>query len=36
MAILQRALTTAPALVTIDYSEEAGEIIVAADASLEG
>ena len=36
MAILQKALTTAPALVTINYSEEAGEIIVAADASLEG
>jgi len=33
---LKLALTQAPALVRIDYSEGAGEIILAADASLEG
>jgi hypothetical protein len=36
MAILQEALTTAPALVSICYDEGAGEIILAPDASLLG
>ena len=36
MERLKEALTNAPALSTIDYSEEAGEIILAVDASGEG
>lgn len=35
MAILKEALTTAPALASLDYSEGAGEIILGADASLD-
>lgn len=33
---LKEALTTAPALMPISYEEGAGEIILAADASLTG
>jgi hypothetical protein len=36
MDALKMALTQTPALVKIDYSEGAGEIILAADASLQG
>jgi len=36
MDALKAALTQAPALVKIDYSEGAGEVILAADASLDG
>ncbi len=36
MDLLKLALTTPPALVSFDYSEEKGEIILAMDASLEG
>ena len=36
MSALKAALTTAPALVKIIYSDRAGEIILAVDASLEG
>jgi RNase H-like domain found in reverse transcriptase/Integrase zinc binding domain/Reverse transcriptase (RNA-dependent DNA polymerase) len=36
MATLKEALTTAPALVKLDYREEAGEIIVGVDGSLLG
>ena len=36
MDALRAALTQAPALVKIDYSEGAGEVILAADASLDG
>ena len=36
MAALKHALTNAPALVKILYTEEAGEIILATDASLQG
>jgi len=35
MAGLQKVLTIALALVTINYSKEAGEIIIATNASLE-
>jgi hypothetical protein len=35
MVILQRIFTTAPALVTINYSEKVREIIIITDASLE-
>jgi hypothetical protein len=34
MAILQKALTTTPALVTINYSEKTKKIIITTDASL--
>jgi hypothetical protein len=34
MIILQKALTTTPALITIDYSKKAEEIIITADANL--
>ena len=34
--ILKEALTSAPALRTLNYSEAAGEIILAVDASLQG
>ena len=33
---LKIALTTAPALISLDYSEDAGDIILAVDASLTG
>ena len=36
MAILKKALTEAPALIQIDYSEGAGLIILTVDASLLG
>ena len=36
MAALKEALTAAPVLVKIDYSEEAGAVILTVDASLEG
>ena len=36
MDILKEALTSAPALRTLNYSEGAGEIILAVDASLQG
>lgn len=36
MDILNLALTTLSALVSLDYSEEVGEIILAMDASLKG
>ncbi len=36
MNLLKLALTTSPALVSLDYSEEVGEIILVVDASLEG
>ena len=36
MAALKEALTAVPALVKIDYSEGAGAVILAVDASLEG
>jgi RNase H-like domain found in reverse transcriptase len=36
MDTLKAALTQAPALVKIDYSEGAGEVILVADASLDG
>ena len=36
MDILKTDLTTAPAIQSIDYSEEAGEIILGSDASLSG
>ena len=36
MKTLKLALTTAPALKTIDYTEGAGEVICAVDASGEG
>ena len=36
MRHLKTVLTTAPALVTLDYSSEAGSIILAVDASLTG
>ena len=36
MDLLKLALTTPPALVSLDYSEGTGEIILAVDASLEG
>ena len=36
MDALKLALVQAPALVKIDYSEGAGEVILAADASLKG
>ena len=36
MAALKEALMAAPALVRIDYSEGAGAVILAVDASLEG
>jgi hypothetical protein len=35
MIILQKALTTVPTLVTINYSEKAGKIIITANANLE-
>ena len=35
MDLLKLALTTPPTLVSLDYSEGAGEIIFAMDASLE-
>jgi hypothetical protein len=35
MTVLQKALTIAPALIIINYSEEAGKIIITADANLE-
>ena len=34
--LLKLALTSPPALVSLDYSKDAGEIILAVDASLEG
>ena len=36
MTALKKALTKAPALVKIDYSEGAGAIILGVDVSLEG
>jgi hypothetical protein len=36
MDTLKEALTSAPALRTLNYSEGAGEIILAVDASLQG
>ena len=33
---LKEALTTAPALVSIDYSADAGKVVLAVDASLDG
>ncbi len=36
MDLLKLALTIPPALVSLDYTEEAGNIILAVDASLEG
>ncbi len=36
MDLLKLALTTSPVLVSLYYSEGAGEIILAVDASLEG
>ena len=36
MDLFKLALTTPPALVSLDYSEGAGDIIFAVDASLEG
>lgn len=36
MDLLKLALTTPPALVILDYSEGAGDIILTVDASLEG
>ena len=36
MEILKEALTNAPALPTLDYADDAGEIILAVDASGEG
>jgi hypothetical protein len=36
MKTLQQAMVTAPVLIKIDYSPEAGEIVVGVDASLEG
>ena len=36
MNVLKNALTSAPALVTIDYAEGAGRIVLAFDASLTG
>jgi hypothetical protein len=36
MFILKEALTSAPALRTLKYSEDAGEIMLAVDASLQG
>ncbi len=36
MDLLKLTLTTPPALVSLDYSEGAGDIILAVDASLEG
>ena len=36
MELLKKALTEAPALSTLDYSEEGGEIVLAVDASGEG
>ena len=36
MEILKEALTNAPALGTLDYADDAGEIILAVDASGEG
>jgi hypothetical protein len=35
MTILQRALTTIPALIIINYSKKTGEIIITADVNLE-
>lgn len=35
MDLLKLALTTPPAFVSLDYTEEAGDIILAIDASLE-
>jgi len=36
MATLKLALTSAPALVKIVYTDRAGEVILAVDASLKG
>ena len=36
MELLKKALTKVPALSTLDYSEEGGEIVLAVDASGEG
>lgn len=36
MNLLKLSLTTPPALVSLDYTEEAGDIILAVDISLEG
>ncbi len=36
MDLLKLALNTPPALVSLDYTEGAGDIILAVDASLEG
>ena len=36
MDTLKEALTTAPAIVTLDYGPEAGDIILSMDASLLG
>ena len=36
MDLLKLALTTPPALVSLDYNESAGDIILAVDASLDG
>ena len=36
MDILKESLTNAPALATLDYADEAGEINLAVDASGEG
>ena len=36
MDLLKLALTSPPALVSLDYSKDAGEIILAVDASLGG
>jgi len=36
MAALQKALTEAPGLISIDYSEDGGKIILTVDASLTG
>lgn len=36
MCVLKEALTTAPALVSIDYSNENGVVILAVDASMRG
>ena len=36
MDLIKLALTTPPALVSLDYTEGAGDIILAVDASLEG
>lgn len=36
MDLLKFALTSPPTLVSLDYTERAGDIILAVDASLEG